>query len=924
MADTVNEDGFRFGMSATGRDTAAATTTRPRDEEYNPLNNWPLFGHLHTVHPNPVISPYSWHHVDRVPPGPAPPNLGYTYNPLSSAPEMYSYINHLSSNEELPPEEIQAILGQSLGVSVDALPRAKDCVSDSSFRCNKTAIGSERKSAEASRAHRLKIEREEFINAIPDKPYGPFMYSRLLESPSTFEEQSATLSSSSSSLRPTYSEVAKLSKEKKVVNSRTASPKDDIENFQKKMSPHDNLIKSPSHKPRRVNSNHKKQKNLSASIMSHSVPVVSPDSKYGLDKFEQTDIKKEDCSQGVNNASLYGFSDGSIPVSVRKESSGSVSSSFSGVEDVPIVSANSRTSPAATSQPKLAPRSCPLNAGETSVPLNSPKKKDNKKEKSNEARKTLQNKKAAKSKQQQQQQHASGAEKLANSSPILNNGIPAPPNAKTHYGTHRQSSGYINNDLREFKKCTNAATNPTMASGYRDTNYKNNDIDDCCNSSNASCSSTTSNNNSGGGRGGGGGGSSNSGFYKNVSTSSQMSGMSNKMKNQDRGSNHRHHSRFLFGIERATLDDYGKVVKSKLRWLIHQLWMMTVTSVVLVLAVVTGLVHLMILVGSKVWNVFVSRIWKKYSRAWKWKKGDDKTSRKIGLDENIKLPSTGEEAMQRLLSCRGKDPYSILGLKADSTDEDIKKYYKKQAILVHPDKNSQTGAEEAFKILRHAFEMIGEPEKRVKYDAQMQQSDQAMREFADLLNKLKERFKQEANMMKCDQCGGKHQRIPVDKPWYSARYCDKCNINHPAKEGDVWAQTSMLGFLWHYYACMDGHVYDITEWVSCRKGLFKHLKSNSHQVFYRIETDTDRGGSHRTGEADLDGFINQLLNQARQSDPSNSTSSTSSHNNNSSKNNHNTWSHQQSTQTGAAAAGTAAGATSASKMGKRKRKKKRH
>jgi len=35
-------------------------------------------------------------------------------------------------------------------------------------------------------------------------------------------------------------------------------------------------------------------------------------------------------------------------------------------------------------------------------------------------------------------------------------------------------------------------------------------------------------------------------------------------------------------------------------------------------------------------------------------------------------------------------------------------------------------------------------------------------------------------------------------------------------QGDVWAESSMLGFLWHYYACMDNSIYDITEWVSCQ------------------------------------------------------------------------------------------------------------
>lgn len=82
---------------------------------------------------------------------------------------------------------------------------------------------------------------------------------------------------------------------------------------------------------------------------------------------------------------------------------------------------------------------------------------------------------------------------------------------------------------------------------------------------------------------------------------------------------------------------------------------------------------------------------------------------KGSLETNITLPSTGEEAMKRLLACKGKDPYSILGVTPTCTDDDIKKYYKRQAFLVHPDKNHQPGAEEAFKILVHAFDLIGEP-----------------------------------------------------------------------------------------------------------------------------------------------------------------------------------------------------------------------
>jgi hypothetical protein len=54
--------------------------------------------------------------------------------------------------------------------------------------------------------------------------------------------------------------------------------------------------------------------------------------------------------------------------------------------------------------------------------------------------------------------------------------------------------------------------------------------------------------------------------------------------------------------------------------------------------------------------------------------------------ETIELPRTGDEAVKRLLACRDKDLYSILGVARNSTEEEIKKHYKKQAMLVHPDK----------------------------------------------------------------------------------------------------------------------------------------------------------------------------------------------------------------------------------------------
>jgi DnaJ family protein C protein 14 len=52
---------------------------------------------------------------------------------------------------------------------------------------------------------------------------------------------------------------------------------------------------------------------------------------------------------------------------------------------------------------------------------------------------------------------------------------------------------------------------------------------------------------------------------------------------------------------------------------------------------------------------------------------------------------------------------SILGVNPNCSQEQIRKHYKKIAVLVHPDKNKQPGAEEAFKVLQRSFELIGEP-----------------------------------------------------------------------------------------------------------------------------------------------------------------------------------------------------------------------
>lgn len=241
------------------------------------------------------------------------------------------------------------------------------------------------------------------------------------------------------------------------------------------------------------------------------------------------------------------------------------------------------------------------------------------------------------------------------------------------------------------------------------------------------------------------------------------------------------------------------------------------------------------------------------------------------LSENIILPESGEEAIRRLFACDGKDPYSILGLKVDCTDEEIRKYYRRQAVLVHPDKSSEPGAEEAFKILNRAFEMIGEPDKRRIYDAEAaveHNENVAMHEFADLLSKLHETMKEAMNWMGCSSCGGKHKRLLVDIQPINARYCLQCDCRHSAREGDVWAESNVFGFYWKYYACMEGSVYDVTEWASCQKDNFKNVPANSHVVLVHINTGKNRQQrtAARDAESELKEFVDAMYAQANGED----------------------------------------------------------
>ena len=63
-----------------------------------------------------------------------------------------------------------------------------------------------------------------------------------------------------------------------------------------------------------------------------------------------------------------------------------------------------------------------------------------------------------------------------------------------------------------------------------------------------------------------------------------------------------------------------------------------------------------------------------------------------------------------------QDYYQILGVQRDADKSDIKKAYRKLARRYHPDVNSEADAEEKFKEVNEAYEVLKDSEKRKAYD----------------------------------------------------------------------------------------------------------------------------------------------------------------------------------------------------------------
>ncbi|KAL9051236.1 MAG: hypothetical protein Q9206_004779, partial [Seirophora lacunosa] len=77
-----------------------------------------------------------------------------------------------------------------------------------------------------------------------------------------------------------------------------------------------------------------------------------------------------------------------------------------------------------------------------------------------------------------------------------------------------------------------------------------------------------------------------------------------------------------------------------------------------------------------------------------------------------------QHAELELKKSKRKDYYKLLGVDKDAGDNEIKKAYRKLAIVHHPDKNpGDEAAAEKFKEIGEAYECLSDPQKRARYDS---------------------------------------------------------------------------------------------------------------------------------------------------------------------------------------------------------------
>ena len=102
-----------------------------------------------------------------------------------------------------------------------------------------------------------------------------------------------------------------------------------------------------------------------------------------------------------------------------------------------------------------------------------------------------------------------------------------------------------------------------------------------------------------------------------------------------------------------------------------------------------------------------------------------------------------------------KDLYRLLELPRGASREDVRKAHRRLVREYHPDANpGDTSAEERFKELQHAYEVLSHPRKRREYDEVLLRTSSRGEGLSHLVRKLVDLFNNLCELMESEcQCG---------------------------------------------------------------------------------------------------------------------------------------------------------------------------
>ncbi|XP_024521479.1 uncharacterized protein LOC112342982 [Selaginella moellendorffii] len=232
--------------------------------------------------------------------------------------------------------------------------------------------------------------------------------------------------------------------------------------------------------------------------------------------------------------------------------------------------------------------------------------------------------------------------------------------------------------------------------------------------------------------------------------------------------------------------------------------------------------------------------------------------------------TVAEEEVARILG--SGDHYAVLGFQRFEVCEEsaLKREYRKKAMLVHPDKNKGNAkAEESFKRLQNAYEVLLDTAKKKSYDDDLRREELIMNfrrngfgfhkngrcespdcgcHNLDHQDEGAEAELVDARPIVCKNCKQLHMWTPTDRNKQHARWCQECQEFHPAKDGDGWVEqfghAVFFGLFQKVdvpqaYACAGDMVFNVTDWAICQ-GM--KCPANTHKPSFFVSTQAAMGG----------------------------------------------------------------------------------